>query len=147
MAKILLKALLVSPAVLSVILVAFSGAARAATDTNNLVKDSQTATDLAETPAYQVKSIAIEAPTEAVSPTTNNTVVATPEQLAANSDPVVATPEAAVLAPAPVMPTAAPQVAQAAPAPADTNVINQLNQINRYGSEGNSNSQDQVTNV
>ena len=147
MSKLLLKALLVSPAVLSVILVAFSGAARAATETNNLAKDSQPATELAETQA-SLKTIAkVETPTTAVSPITNNTVVATPEQLAANSNPVVATPEAAVLAPAPVMPTAAPQVAQAAPAPADTNVINQLNQINRYGSEGNSNTQDQVTNV
>jgi hypothetical protein len=146
MAKILLKALLVSPAVLSVILLASSGAARAATKTNNLVADSQPATASAETKASQVKSIAgLGTPTAAVPQATNNTVVATPEQLAANSNPVVATPEAAILAPAPVMPSAAPQVAQAAPTPTNTN--QELEQINRYSSEGNNNSQDQVTNV
>lgn len=146
MSKLLLKSLLVSPAVLGVILVVFSGAARAATQTNNLVANSQTATESAETQASQVKSIAkVETPTAAVSPTGNNTIVAAPEQLAANSNPVTAKPEAAVLAPAPVMPTAAPQVAQTAPAPANTNVINQLN---RYSQEGNNNNSiDQVTNV
>jgi hypothetical protein len=142
MSKILLKSLLVSPAVLGVILVAFSGAARAATDTNNLVANSQPATESAEAPVPQIKSIAsVVAPTAAVSPTTNPTVVAAPEQLATNSNPVEAKPEAAVLAPVP----AAPQVAQAAPTPANTNVINQLN---RYSSEGNNNNSiDQVTNV
>jgi hypothetical protein len=146
MAKILLKSLLVSPALLGVILVVFTGAARAATQANNLVANSQPATESAETQASKVNSIAVvETPTAAVSQTTDNTVVAAPEQLAANSNPVVATPEAAVLAPAPVMPTAAPQVAQAAPAPASQNP---LEQINRYSQEGNNNNSiDQVTNV
>ncbi len=145
MSKILLKSLLVSPAILGVLLVVFSGAARAATDTNNLVANSQPATETAETQSTKVQSIAsVVAPTAAVSQTTNNLVVTAPAKVAANSNPVQATPETAVVAPAPVMPTAAPQVAQAAPTPANTNLINQLN---RYSSEGNNNSQDQVTNV
>lgn len=146
MSKLLLKYLLVSPAVLSVILAGFAGSARAATNTNNPVANSQAATEAGT--KTKVQSIATTATTVPVTETApvlseNKAVVEAPAQVAANTDPVRATPEAATLAPAPVMPAAAPQVAQAAPSPATTNG---LEQINRYSQEGN-NTQDQVTNV
>jgi hypothetical protein len=72
-------------------------------------------------------------------------VFSTTTPVAANPNQVnTAAPDAAALAPVPVMPSAAPQVAQSTPAPANTDA---LEQINRYSKEGNSNAQDQVTNV
>jgi hypothetical protein len=72
-------------------------------------------------------------------------VFSTTTPVAANPNQVnAAAPDAAALAPVPVMPSAAPQVAQSTPAPANTDA---LEQINRYSKEGNSNAQDQVTNV
>jgi Carbohydrate-selective porin, OprB family/S-layer homology domain len=155
MSKLLLKYLLVSPAVLGVILAGFAGSARAATEAKNLLANNQSATEAtkaqaAENQVSKVPSLAnVEAPAALVTETApvlseNNAVVEAPAKLAANTAPVQATPEASTLVPAPAMPVAAPQVAQAAPSPATTNG---LEQINRYSSEGSNNSQDQVTNV
>ena len=149
MYKLLWKSLLVSPAVLGTILVVFSGAARAATGTKDLVVESQSPTEaaqpqIAEAPAPKVQSTAsVPIPMTPVAQTAP--VFSTTTPVAANPNQVnAAAPDAAALAPVPVMPSAAPQVAQSTPAPANTDA---LEQINRYSKEGNSNVQDQVTNV
>ena len=149
MYKLLWKSLLVSPAVLGTILVVFSGAARAATGTKDLVVESQSPTEaaqpqIAEAPSPKVQSTAsVAIPMTPVAQTAP--VFSTTTPVAANPNQVnAAAPDAAALAPVPVMPSAAPQVAQSTPAPANTDA---LEQINRYSKEGNSNAQDQVTNV
>ena len=149
MYKLLWKSLLVSPAVLGAILVVFSGAARAATGTKDLVVESQSPTEaaqpqIAEAPSPKVQSTAsVAIPMTPVAQTAP--VFSTTTPVAANPNQVnAAAPDAAALAPVPVMPSAAPQVAQSTPAPANTDA---LEQINRYSKEGNSNAQDQVTNV
>jgi hypothetical protein len=149
MYKLLWKSLLVSPAVLGAILVVFSGAARAATGTKDLVVESQSPTEaaqpqIAEAPSPKVQSTAsVPIPMTPVAQTAP--VFSTTTPVAANPNQVnAAAPDAAALAPVPVMPSAAPQVAQSTPAPANTDA---LEQINRYSKEGNSNAQDQVTNV
>jgi BMFP domain-containing protein YqiC len=158
MSKLLWKILLFSPAVLSATLMLFAGTVRAADGSSQLVGDSQPTTNVtqpqsAEAQTQKTQSIASAAaplaPTakEPVSSTADNQTAAkleVPAQVAVNPNQLNLTaPENTVTAPISVTP-AAPKVAQTAPTPAETNV---LDQINRYNREGNSTSQDQVTNV
>jgi hypothetical protein len=176
MSKLLWKSLLVSPAVLGATLLVSVGAVRAADGSSLSASNSKAVTEAAQPKTAEAQTPELEqsiAKDATVSPLA---IAAAPIAPVAKDTPVLstATPEAPMeptvaevkvpaevavtpnqlspaspVAEAPastaVTPAAAPQVAQATPAaPAETNV---LDQINRYSSEGNGNTQGQVTNV
>ena len=165
MSKLLWKILLITPAVLSATLMLFAGTVRAADGSSQLVGDIQPTANVAQPQLAEAQTQKTQSIASAAIPTAptaiNESVLSTadkqasvnqtaaklevPAQVAVNPSQVNLTaPDTTASAPISVTPAAAPEVAQAAPAPADTNV---LDQINRYSREGNSNTQDQVTNV
>ena len=165
MSKLLWKILLITPAVLSATLMLFAGTVRAADGSSQLVGDIQPTANVAQPQLAEAQTQKTQSIASAAIPTAptaiNESVFSTadkqasvnqtaaklevPAPVAVNPSQVNLTaPDTTASAPISVTPAAAPEVAQAAPAPADTNV---LDQINRYSREGNSNTQDQVTNV
>ena len=165
MSKLLWKSLLVSPAVLGATLILSTGAVRAADGVSVLTANSQPATEAAklqtaEDQTPELQSSAKDATTSSLAiPNTLAPLTSTeapvepkvagveiPAQVAVTPSQLnPATPATDVSTPSAAMPATNGALAQATPAdPANTDV---LNQINRYSREGNSNSQDQVTNV
>src|SRR4028118_59948 len=165
MSKLLWKSLLVSPAVLGATLILSTGAVRAADGVSVLTANSQPATEAAklqtaEAQTPELQSSAKDATTSSLAipntlaPLTSTEAPAEPKvagveipaQVAVTPSQLnPATPATDVSTPSAAMPATNGALAQATPAdPANTDV---LNQINRYSREGNSNSQDQVTNV
>jgi hypothetical protein len=164
--SLLVSPVLVSPAIFGITLVFFGGAVRATDGARLLATDNKSITEVAQPPTAEAANSEVQAIASIatpIGPSTQHTpvfsadatpvpvvpkltdvkvsaeVAVTPTQLSP------ATPNAEAVAPSPVTPTANPTVAQITPAePSNTNV---LEQINRYNSEGNSYSQDQVTNV
>jgi hypothetical protein len=168
MSKLLWRALIVSPAVLGATLLIAVGAVRAAGSASLLTNDSQTTTSAiepqsleAQNPEKQSDAIAttaIPAAPEA-EPKPEFSTVATqapaelnvadikvPAQVAVTPNQLpLANPAAQDAASATELPAANPTVAQVNPGSPNNGDV--LNQINRYSREGNSASQDQVTNV
>ncbi|NEQ24319.1 MAG: iron uptake porin, partial [Microcoleus sp. SIO2G3] len=162
MSKLLWKTLLVSPAVLGATLVVSTGAVRAVDSTSvssaNELNPTETVQPLtAEVESLQPQPIAsLTAPTAQqtpglatqapVEPAAAQAEVPAQVAITQNQQPLnLASPESEALTPMPSVPATNPTLAQATPsAPADSNV---LDQINRYSREGNSNTIDQVTNV
>ena len=169
MSKLLWRALIVSPAVLGATLLIAVGAVRAAGNGSLLSNDSQTTTAAIEpqTPEAQnpeeqseaIATTAIPAAPEAESKPEFSTIatqapaepkladIKVPAEVAVTPSQLPLANQAAQdAAPATELPAANPTVAQATPAGSSSNG-DVLNQINRYSREGNSASQDQVTNV
>ena len=172
MSKLVWRALLVSPAALVATLFLSVGSVRAADSVNLIGNESQTATAAAQpqTPEAQNPDVESQIKENAASPlalgTENKSEFSTdatqapaaptladiklPDQVAVTpSQQTPASPSAQSSAPEALAPAATPKVAQATPPAAseNNNSNDVLNQINRYSREGNSNSQDQVTNV
>jgi hypothetical protein len=168
MSKLLWRALIVSPAVLGATLLIAVGAVRAAGSASLLTNDSQTTTSAiepqsleAQNPEKQSDAIAttaIPAAPEAEQKPEFSTVatqapaelnvadIKVPAQVAVTPNQLpLANPAAQDAASATELPAANPTVAQVNPGSPNNGDV--LNQINRYSREGNSASQDQVTNV
>lgn len=168
MSKLLWRALIVSPAVLGATLLIAVGAVRAAGSASLVTNDSKATTTAVEPQAVEAQNqqeqseaiattaipaapeaeqkpefsaIATQAPAESklADIKVPAEVAVTPSQLP------LANPAAQDSLPAPELPAANPTVAQATPGTPNNGDV--LNQINRYSREGNSASQDQVTNV
>ncbi|HEY9674143.1 MAG TPA: iron uptake porin [Waterburya sp.] len=169
MSNLLWRALLVSPAALAATLFLSVGSVRAADSASLLTNDSQAATGATQpqTAEAQISDTQSQIKPNTVSPLALGTTEKQPEFSKAaqaptqptladiklptevavtSSQSAAANPTAPVSAPDAIAPAATPKVAQATP-PASENSNDVLNQINRYSREGNSNSQDQVTNV
>ncbi|MBW4649557.1 MAG: iron uptake porin [Kastovskya adunca ATA6-11-RM4] len=131
MSKVLWKSLLFSPAVLGATLVVSAGAIAA----EKLAPLEAAQPNVAEAPIIEVESVALAAPTAPIAETIPEFSSST-TQLPVELSAIPAEAEPAVA------PAADTTLAQAAPANSEV-----LQQINRYSQEGNSNSQDQVTNV
>lgn len=165
MSKLLWKTLLVSPAVLGATLVVSTGAVRAVDSTsvssaNELnpkeavqpltaeveIQQPQRIASVTAPTAQQTQELSTTATKAPVEPTTAQVNVPAQVAITQNQQLNPASPESEALAPIPsVTPAVNPTLAQATPAaPANSNV---LDQINRYSREGNSNTIDQVTNV
>lgn len=164
MSKLLWRALIVSPAVLGATLLVSAGAVRAAGSDSLLANDSQSATAEVQPQTAEVQKP--EAQSQAIAPTAELTTpeaqpqpefstVATetpaepkladvklPSQVSLTPTQLTPVNEAGVEAAPAAVP---PAIAQSAPG--DANSADVLNQINRYSREGNSATQDQVTNV
>ncbi len=169
MSKLLWKALLVSPVLLGVTLVASIGTVRAAEGAIRTVADSQAPAQAVEPQLIEAQKPEVQSLARVASPATSvpqdtSVLVTAPAQVPGEAaltqvkppsqemavSPTLATPaspEAQASAPTTLTPAADKTIAQvtpAAPANTDSNV---LDQINRYSREGNSNTIDQVTNV
>lgn len=170
MSNLLWRALLVSPAALVATLVLSVGSVRAADSASLLTNDSQAATKATQPQTAEAKTPDVQSQLKVntASPLALGTTEKQPEFSTAAQAPaqpaladiklpaevaVTSTQEKAANPTAPAsasdgtVPVAAPKVAQATPPAASENGSDVLNQINRYSREGNSNSQDQVTNV
>ena len=163
MSKLLWRALIVSPAVLGATLLVSAGAVRAAGSDSLLANDSQSATAEVQPQTAEVQKA--EAQSQVIAPTAELTApeaqpkpefstVATetpaqpkladvklPSQVSLTPTQLTPVNEAGVEAAPAAVP---PAIAQSAP---EANSSDVLNQINRYSREGNSATQDQVTNV
>lgn len=170
MSNLLWRALLVSPAALVATLFLSVGSVRAADSASLLTNDSQAATKAAQPQTAEAKTPDVQSQLKVntASPLALGTTEKQPEfsttaqapaqpaladvKLPAevavtSSQPTAANPTTPASAPDAIVPAAAPKVAQATSPAASDNSNDVLNQINRYSREGNSNSQDQVTNV
>src|SRR5919202_3830854 len=169
MSKLLWKALIVSPAVLGATLLINVGSVRAAGSASLGANDSQTATSavVTQTPEDQkpevqplvLQNTAVPEAPEAVQKPEFSTSVATqtltgskiadiklPAQVSLTPTQLTPTSQTAKdAAPEALPPATDPKIAQITPA--SPNNADVLRQINRYSREGNSASQDQVTNV
>ena len=169
MSKLLWKALIVSPAVLGATLLINVGSVRAAGSASLGANDSQTATSAVgtQTPEDQkpevqplvLQNTAVPEAPEAVQKPEFSTSVATqtlteskiadiklPAQVSLTPTQLTPTSQTAKdAAPEALPPATDPKIAQITPA--SPNNADVLRQINRYSREGNSASQDQVTNV
>ncbi|MGB7439617.1 MAG: iron uptake porin [Coleofasciculaceae cyanobacterium] len=149
MSKLVWKLLFVSPAVLGATLIVSAGQASATEEPGRVLAESKAVTEskqtievksLAKTANLQAQSVKIQA-TEEFAPATTEETVSSPEK--------VTVPDFSVVTPtqldsATASPAVETLVAQTPPTSEQREV---LEQINRYSSEGNSNSQNQVTNV
>src|ERR671933_2502484 len=169
MSKLLWKALIVSPAVLGATLLINVGSVRAAGSASLGANDSQTATSAVgtQTPEDQKPEVqpmvhqnpAVPEAAEAVQKPEFSTSVATqtltgskiadiklPAKVSLTPTQLTPTTQTAKdAAPEALPPATDPKIAQITPA--SPNNADVLRQINRYSREGNSASQDQVTNV
>ncbi|HBL59314.1 MAG TPA: S-layer protein [Cyanobacteria bacterium UBA8803] len=122
MSKLLWKSLLISPAVMIATLVVSAFGVRAAQSANLPIAENQAATEIAQPQTAEASEVAVN-PTQ-ISPVSSNTGAVVPSS---------------------VKPATDTTLAQAVPAdPSNTQL---LDQINRYGNEGNGSSAGQVTNV
>lgn len=177
MSKLLWKSLLVSPAVLGATLLVYVGAVRAADGASLNAANSQAITEAAQPKTAEAQTTELQQSMAAKDATVSQlAIAAAPTALVGQDTPALSTaatqapvdptvaevkvpaevavtptqltpasPVAEAAGSTAVTPPVAPQVAQATPAaPTQTNV---LDQINRYSSEGNANTQGQVTNV
>ncbi|OLT58477.1 iron uptake porin [Moorena bouillonii] len=151
MSKLLLKSLLISPAVVGAALALGTNEVQAANKANSLTVESQVTTEAAPLQAVPVKTIAIalqSAPkANAAAPTApevKDTPVFSTEMGSSLGEGTSLTLKADTLVPKVDVPEAETKIAQAVPSASDNSQL--LNQIQRYGKEG-SNSQDQVTSV
>ncbi|NEP28535.1 MAG: S-layer protein, partial [Moorea sp. SIO3I6] len=149
MSKLLLKSLLISPAVVGAALALGTNEVQAANKANSLTVESQVTTEAAPLQAVPVKTIAIalqSAPkANAAAPTApevKDTPVFSTEMGSSLGEGTSLTLKADTLVPKVDVPEAETKIAQAVPSASDNSQL--LNQIQRYGKEG-SNSQDQVT--
>ncbi|MBD2127660.1 iron uptake porin [Microcoleus sp. ZQ-A2] len=145
MSKLLWRALIASPAVVGATLLIASGSVQAAESRDLLLNQGQTATAVGKAETAEAQNPDVQSKTLATLAAVGKAETAEAQNLDVQlKAATLATPTAPEAAPAGEPPVVTPKVAQVTPAPNDGDV---LNQINRYSSEGNSNSQDQVTNV